>query len=173
MGKYFEVPIELQNSFFFSECLIEWEHNLITMFNPKHPFLYELGYYSGMKGLRPWETPEDGIPLLLEEWKNKEIQLEELFSDRKTAAAIEPMKHSIALFVEMLFWTNKVPVRFPLIYIDELTIKPVNVKERLEFIIAKPQLYHSYVQLSELMIEQEKHFIKQQLLKAKLKNVQE
>ncbi|SEM83779.1 hypothetical protein SAMN05192533_10688 [Mesobacillus persicus] len=173
MGKYFEVPIELQNSFFFPECLIEWEDNLVTTFNPNHPFQYELGYYAGMEGLRPWETPEEGIPLLLKEWKKIKGQLEELFATRKTGAAIEPMKQSIALFVEILFWTNKGPVRFPLMHIEELKIKPVNVIERLEFIIAKPQLYHSYIQLSELLIEQEKHFIKERLLKMNSKNVQE
>ncbi|URM34318.1 hypothetical protein LLY41_07950 [Cytobacillus firmus] len=36
----------------------------------------------------------------------------------------------------------------------------MNIKERLDFIFARPALYHSYIQLSGLIAEMEKQYMK-------------
>ena len=41
-------------------------------------------------------------------------------------------------------------------------IKPINSGERLKFILSRMNNYHSFVQLTELFIEMEKLFWKQQ-----------
>ena len=45
-----------------------------------------------------------------------------------------------------------------------LKIKPINIRERLDYIIQNPNKFHSFIQLSELFVEMEKLFRKQQVL---------
>lgn len=166
MGIILNVPNELKYSFFFTQDVFEIEE-LDVDINLSNPFVYEVGFYNGLKMPRPWENPEEVIPYLQEEWKKLKIQLGTIFTTRDIASALVPMKQAIGLFIEMLFWSNAQPVCFPLNNIQQLEIKPVNIEERIEFIISRPMLYHSYVQLTELFIEQEKHFTKMLLLKNK------
>lgn len=133
----------------------EW----LTSLHLQPLFLYEAAFYAGVKTLRPWERKEECIPLLLEEWREQKNALEAHFAVRNQKAAQEPMKIAIAIFLKLLFWTNGQPVDFraeP----QELQIHPVNLKERLEFICKRPASYHAYVQLSELMAEMEKQYVK-------------
>ncbi len=172
--KILKVPRELNHSFFFTTEFLKVEDQIAVGFDStRYPFIYEIGFYNGIEMSRPWENPESSIQLLLAKWRELRHQLETLFASREFSAAMVPMKRSIAIFVEMLFWTNNKPVHFPLENVRELNFKPVNVQERLEFIISRPILYHSFVQLSELMNEQEKQFTKMLLLKNKVKNAQE
>jgi len=74
----------------------------------------------------------------------------------------QSMIKGISLLFLMLFWVNRRPVnvaewkgRLP-----ELEIKPLNVEERLSFIIKKPGAYFSYIQLEELFIELNKASVK-------------
>jgi hypothetical protein len=108
----------------------------------------------------------DQISNLLKEWENSRDQLETLFRERKYKNAKVLMEKGITLFIQFLSWSNEVPVRQdePLTF-TQYEFKPVNVEERLGFVISRPNLYHSYRQLSELMIEQEKLFMKRNILK--------
>lgn len=171
--KILKIPSELNHSFFFTTETLKVEEQIAVEFNSSYPFIYEIGFYNGIEMPRPWENPESSIQLLLAKWKELRHQLETLFASREFTAAMVPMKWSIAIFIEMLFWTNNKPVFFPLEKVQQFDFKPVNVQERLEFIISRPILYHSFVQLSELINEQEKHFTKMLLLKNNVKNVQE
>jgi len=172
MGIIIKVPSELNHSFFFTKDVMEIEDEITVEFHSSIPFVYEIGFYTELNMPRPWEYPEEAISILLEEWNKLKNQLETLFSSRDIVSAMDQMKQSTVIFIEMLFWTNGQPVHFPLDNIQKLDYKPVNIQERLEFIISRPKLYHSFAQLSELFIEQEKHFTKKLLLNNK-KNVQE
>jgi hypothetical protein len=172
MGIILKVPNELNHSFFFPNDVLILEDEITLEFKSTIPFVYDIGFYNGLTMQRPWENPEKAIPFLLEEWNKLRTQLETFFSERDFSLVMVPMKQAIALFIEMLFWTNRQPVHFPLDHIHKLDIKPVNIQERIEFILSRPKLYHSFAQVSELFIEQEKHFTKMVLLKNK-KNVQE
>ncbi|AZU63118.1 YpoC family protein [Neobacillus mesonae] len=103
---------------------------------------------------------------LLEEWNGMKAQLEDVFRKREQKNAKLLMEKGIALFNQFLNIANDLDVSIgKVISYDELDVKPVNLKERLEFIISRPHLYHSYRQLSELMIELQKLYVKNELIK--------
>lgn len=108
----------------------------------------------------------DQFSNLLKEWEDRKVQLESLFRERNYKNAKELMEKGITSFIQFLSWSNELPVRQdePLNF-TQFEYKPVNVEERLGFIMSRPNLYHSYRQLSELMIEQEKLFMKRSILK--------
>ncbi|MFB5194535.1 YpoC family protein [Neobacillus sp. KR4-4] len=106
------------------------------------------------------------ISNLLTEWKNSKMQLEVLFREREYKNTKLLMDKGIQLFIQFLAWSNDLPVALnESLNLKQLEFKPVNVEERLAFITSRPALYHSYRQLSELMMEQEKLFVKRNLLK--------
>ena len=80
------------------------------------------------------------------------------------------MKKGIGLFLQFLFWSNDRPISaIESTPLNLLEIKPVNLEERLGFIISRPNLFHSYRQLSELMVEHEKLFAKNKIIKKAFK----
>ncbi|EKN69570.1 hypothetical protein BABA_09096 [Neobacillus bataviensis LMG 21833] len=106
------------------------------------------------------------ISRLLEEWENIKNHLNQLFQERDTKNASKWMEKGIGLFEQFLLWTNEGALTpNDSIPNHQLTYKPVNIDERLAFIKARPALYHSYRQLSELMVEQEKLFAKKNIVK--------
>ena len=106
------------------------------------------------------------ISHLLNEWEKNKIQLEALFRKREYKNTKELMEKGITLFFHFLTMSNELPLsdNAPSNY-NEFAFKPVNVEERLTFIMSRPALYHSYRQLSELMVEQEKLYVKRNILK--------
>jgi hypothetical protein len=158
------LPAELDNPFFFSTKIIKVDNN------PSKPvtknFICDVLFYNGIDSFKPWENQTDAIPLLIEEWGRDKKLLEELHRSRNQKDILVIMKKGISLFVQFLFWTNDRPVSlkepipfYPVAY------KPVNIEERLAFIISRPNLFHSFRQLSELMLEQEKLFVKKNIMK--------
>ncbi|MBM4762089.1 YpoC family protein [Bacillus sp. B15-48] len=168
------IPIhkKLKNPHYLSEEEIEWMEEYSSHFQLQKPFIHEIGFYAGLPGIKPWEESEKVIPILLTEWRNVRKELEELFARRDCKRISAKMKQGICLILQFLFWTNKVPVQFPLDDVKHFKVKPMNFLDRLEFILSKPTLYHSFVQLNELMIEQEKHYAKL-MLQNRRKDVKE
>ncbi|MCL6571625.1 MAG: hypothetical protein K6T88_08060 [Bacillus sp. (in: Bacteria)] len=103
---------------------------------------------------------------LLNEWGRIDAQLEKSFSERDQKNVTDWMEKGIALFVHFLFLSNEksLPHIEPIPF-HEVDFKPINIVERLGFIISRPNLYHSYRQLAELMNEQEKLLAKRNILK--------
>ncbi|MBU8879062.1 hypothetical protein BGM26_08705 [Bacillus sp. FJAT-29790] len=161
------IPDELSSPFFFSagEPLIVEKDSLKNL-NLSIPFLYEAAFFSGMDAIKPWLMQEECIPLLLKEWQAEKLILEELFAKRDRKQAAAPMKKGISLFLELVYWTNGEPAKLSsTLEFDKLKNKPVNLKERLNFILDRPALYHAFMQLTELMTEMEKQYMKQLALK--------
>jgi hypothetical protein len=80
------------------------------------------------------------------------------------------MKKGIGLFLQFLFWSNDKQIAvLANTSLSLLEVKPVNIDERLGFIISRPNLFHSYRQLSELMVEQEKLYAKKNIVKKAFK----
>lgn len=167
------VPPQLDHSYFFSRQVMEWEETYSMVFHPDKPFIYDAAFHNGRKSLRPWEDPESAIPLLLNQWNSLKEDLVQSFAKRDRLNTVESMKSAIALFIEILYWTNGLPVSFPLDKIDQLKSVPINIRDRLTFIMARPNHHLSFKQLAELMIEQEKQFVKTIVLKNTIKKVQE
>jgi hypothetical protein len=111
----------------------------------------------------------EDISNLLKEWENSKDPLEVLFRKRDYTNAKVLMEKGIILFIQFLSWSNELPVSLDEPFnSNQFEFKPVNVEERLAFIMSRPNLYHSYRQLSELMIEQEKLFMKKSIQKKRL-----
>jgi hypothetical protein len=169
------VPPELAHPFFFPGQSMDWESKFSQHFHPQLPFVHEWGFYNGIQGITPWKEPEKYIPLILHEWKLLKENIVRGHAVREQLEIMDRMKKGIGLFFEFVYWSNRVPASFPLTNLISLHAKPVNVLERLEFILDRPGLYHSFIQLSELMDEQQKQFAKVSLTsnQAKTKNVRD
>lgn len=115
------------------------------------------------------EASEENISLLLVNWGEIRAELEKLYRNRDQKSTLQLMKKGIGYFLQFLNWSNdrqvhsKEPIPFKL-----LEIKPVNLEERLTYILSRPNLFHSYRQLSELFTEQEKLFAKKNIVKKRL-----
>jgi len=109
---------------------------------------------------------EEAVTGILKNWEEVKISLEEHFRSRSKTGTKDMMDKGIALFIQFIAAVNQLPLpeNLTLDY-DQLTFKPVNVQERLEFIKSRPELFHSFRQLSELMAEQEKQFAKKKIMK--------
>lgn len=112
------------------------------------------------------DNPTENVSTLLKEWEDIKMRLEQLFRERDQTNAKGWMEKGIALFIQFLYYTNEESTALSdSIPFQRFYFKPVNIEERLGFIIARPGLYHSYRQLSELMVEQEKLFVKKSITK--------
>ena len=73
------------------------------------PFLYEAAFHHGMDVLKPWEIPDQTIPAVINEWGKIKEELTIKFSNRDHVVE-ELMRKGIALFYEVLYWSNNQPV---------------------------------------------------------------
>jgi len=159
--KTIAVPSELKHSYLLHEKNICLSIEEQEKFNPSKLFIYDAAFYAGELTLKPWQDHAEAISALLIEWSALQKQLQESFKNRDLPGAKEPMKKGIGIFIELMHWTNGSPVRLsPQISFEHLSIKPVNVRERLDFILGRPVFYPSYIQLTELMLEMEKLYKK-------------
>lgn len=166
------VPPELKFALFFSEQSVNMDINEMKEWkkpNTYTVFPYDFAYYQGMEAYQPWKYAEKHTAYLLSEWKEIESKCQNLFSERKTKLTLEPMKEGIALFFTFIYWIHNRPVELSewKQTVNELSIKPVNLIERLAFIVQRPGIYHSFVQLSELFRELEKHYVKSMIKKTR------
>lgn len=144
---------------------IMWNDSFSTEFQAQIPFLYETAVNNGLEALKPWEKPEQFIPLIIAEWEKVKGELHKRFTNREKDGVPELMKKGLAFFYEILFWCNGKEAELTKEQLLQLTVKPINAIERLAFITSRPANYHSYVQLTELFIEFQKVFSKQQMMK--------
>ena len=115
------------------------------------------------------ENPNEAISHLLVEWGLVKGELEVLYRNREQKTTHQGMKKGIGLFILFLYLSNDSQVDHKeLEPIDLLEMKPVNLEERLGFIISRPTLFHSYRQLTELIVEQEKLYAKKNIVKKRL-----
>jgi hypothetical protein len=115
------------------------------------------------------EASEENISLLLAKWDGVRPELETLYRNRDQQSTLQLMKKGIIYFIQFLYCSNdrQVNSKEP-IPLNHLEIKPVNLEERLTYILSRPSLFHSYRQLSELFTEQEKLFAKKNIVKKRL-----
>lgn len=107
------------------------------------------------------------VSAILEEWELMKPKIEELFRNRDQKNAKIQMQKGILLFKQFLAIANDSTIVSgeQIISYQQLICKPVNLEERLEFIVARPNLHHSYIQLAELMVELQKLFVKKNIIK--------
>ena len=111
------------------------------------------------------EKPEEHIPQILQNWDKLQSEIKALFDKRDNRNAITPMKKGIDYLIEFLFLTNELQVNQASDFdYNLLRLKPVNISERLQFLKLRPNIYPSFVQLTELFEEQQKHYAKAQAI---------
>ncbi|MDQ0197544.1 YpoC family protein [Neobacillus ginsengisoli] len=112
------------------------------------------------------QNSNEAISQIIEEWLKVKVVLEELYRNRDQINTLVSMKKGIELFLQFVFWTNEkqVILQEPIPW-NHIEYKPVNIEERFEFIMSRPNLFHSFRQLSELMVEQEKQYMKKNIMK--------
>lgn len=159
------LPQELNHPFFFTEQEIVVDIP-IQSWNMNQVFIFEILFYNKMEAIKPWMKTSGYLPAITAGWKDLKAAIEGQHHLRNKAGISAEMRKGIGLFLQFLFWSNQKPVcLLNLGNLSDLKIKPVNIEERLNFILSRPGLFHSFVQLSELMTEQEKAFAKHERLK--------
>lgn len=132
------------------------------------PFKYDIAYALGLAPSNlPWEHHTETVPLLFQLWKEKEVKLNTLHDKRERSDVKVHVIGGIALLLQAIFWMNQVPVRSLADWekeISQLPEIPVNIEERLDFVMKKPELYHSFIQLQQLFTESSKLFYKMQAI---------
>lgn len=91
----------------------------------------------------------------VESWNNKFDEIAGIFQRRETKLAKDPMIEFTDIYISCLFALNhkrEEEVK-DLQVITQLERKPLNLSERLGFIIDSPNHYHAFIQLKELYIE--------------------
>lgn len=129
----------------------EWNH---LVFNFGFP--YEYFYYKNVERYRPWEDFWNVREQITKEWAEVVQRLEVMFSNREKNEIKPYMLKGIVLYISLMYWSNQVPVNlreFPGC-LKELKGKPVNVEERLPFIMTRPYFFPGFMQLKSLMEEQ-------------------
>lgn len=97
------------------------------------------------------------------------IELEKLYEERKINDAFIPMCKGTILFLYALYLTNDHSIETLQIdnwqeTIANFNVLPVNIMDRLAFIIEHPTQYHSFIQLKQLFTELiKKHAIKKSI----------
>ncbi|OIU71270.1 YpoC family protein [Rossellomorea aquimaris] len=164
------IPDQLTDSFFF-------EKKEVSVCPERYMeegnfFAQEILFYNGGEGNDfPWETEEQAVREILAAWNEVQDVIKERFTLRDGSERLF-MKRGIALFYMILFWSNSQPVVLNewKRQMEDLSLKPVNIEERLSFIRDNPRLYHSYVQLAGLFQEQHKQFAKDRAMYHSNKN---
>lgn len=135
------------------------EHPLFNGFQHKF-FPEDISYYMGEETkIHPWQQIDHVIPSLIIKWDELNIAIEKQFKVSKNGER-ELMLEAIAIFLQLLFWTNGEPVQLKLLEekLTDFPLKPFNTHDRLTFIFSRPTSFHTFKQLQELIVEQLKKF---------------
>ncbi|OCA90897.1 hypothetical protein A8F94_03245 [Bacillus sp. FJAT-27225] len=146
------IPNELDHPFFEGKAVLY--------------FPEEATFYCGKEGERPWHESKTSVISLVEQWPQTRESIELAFKERNKPMIRESMKAGLSILLKCLYWGNSKPVLLTkLDQVEDLAIRPINCKERIEFLFQRPELFHSYIQLNQLLDEQKKHFMKSLAIK--------
>lgn len=126
-------------------------------------FYYDIAYQLGLTEMWPWEDKKLLIPDYFAKWKELKEQLATIYETRNRKKARPYMLTALANLIDILFWTNGVPVHRLQQITDDLlafTYKPVNIEERLSYLLSEVDHFHAYNQLKALYEELEKIYYK-------------
>jgi hypothetical protein len=90
--------------------------------------------------------------------------IQQLFDARAFKEAIKPMEEAVQSFKVLLYELNGTDDLT--IDMDNLLIKPINIKERFDYVESHLKQYHAYLQLITLYEEVEKLYAKEAIKKA-------
>lgn len=146
---------ELHHSFFFMES--DWI-GILKQRDGRLPFSFEVMHQRGNDSDKPWDAPDTYLNQYFIEWKVLKPQLAKLFGERGRCHVTTEMTAQIGYFLEALFWINGLracPGIWKEIF-DTLAVKPLNGKERIQYLFDQPGHYVSFIQLDEMIGEMHK-----------------
>jgi hypothetical protein len=159
------IPLPADHSNLLQQNEVVWEDYYTKEFYSITPFLYDVAFLHGLDVFKPWNHEDSTIPLVIREWGDIKEVLQQHFSLRDLSNTSPLMRKGISYFYECLYWCNEQPVVAITCDFVDLGVKPVNLSERINYILSRPAKYQSFVQLAELFIEMEKLFRKKQIMK--------
>ncbi|MET1249727.1 YpoC family protein [Sporolactobacillus sp. STCC-11] len=118
------------------------------------PFLYDLMYHHDPQLLErwPWQKSENYFH---DYWVEQKESLCELFHRREQKKARKPMILSVSAFIDQLYWAAGAPVNSlehetVIQKMQTIPSVPLNIEERLRFLLLHPDRYQSFIQLDEM-----------------------
>ncbi|TFE03053.1 YpoC family protein [Jeotgalibacillus salarius] len=157
-----KLPDQYKHPLFYSGDINDIELNDDDLFSP----LYAADILSLNNQHKPWEEMEKWIPLILEEWQTLSEEMKPLF-EGNADQTYEPMIKGISLFFTLLYWTNEKHVSAVSWETDvkDFDVSIMNAFERIPFIMKRPAVYFSYIQLDEMFKELHKTAAKHDAIK--------
>ncbi|RSK27394.1 hypothetical protein EJF36_11140 [Bacillus sp. HMF5848] len=131
-------------------------------------FVYDIAAFLNISLEKPWTYFAASSKQVLKTWNDDKLLLHDSFSKRDKQAALPIMKRASQYALCYLFWLNGTYVENVRELEDALhllSVKPINIVDRFSYILNKPEQYHSFIQLTEIMNELEKLYYKQQAMK--------
>ncbi|GEM04284.1 hypothetical protein HMI01_12720 [Halolactibacillus miurensis] len=101
---------------------------------------------------------------LFSRFDQQKPHIQQLFDARQFKEAIQPMREAIQSFKVLLYELNQTDDLTK--DMDSLSIKPINIKERFEYVEGNLKQYHAYLQLITLYEEVEKLYAKEAIKQA-------
>ncbi|MGG4491922.1 YpoC family protein [Metabacillus idriensis] len=138
-----------------------------------NPLYFDIFYKANMPiDFYPWKNPELSIRILEDEWLSIKETIKSGISSNRRKADKGQMIKGISILICMIHWSNDIPVHHLHIEGYDLTsfaAKPVNLSERLMYVLLKPEQFHSFIQLDQLIEETAKQYHKKRAMSIRTK----
>lgn len=122
-------------------------------------FYYDLAFLFQWDEKKPWEEKSETIVHYFAEWKSLKEKLAQCYAERNRKKARPFMIKAIANFIDILFWTNGARVACLFSIVEDISCfryKPINMEERISYIMEEIDHFHVFNQLKALYEEMEK-----------------
>ncbi|SDY88565.1 hypothetical protein SAMN05421736_10486 [Evansella caseinilytica] len=123
-------------------------------------FVVDIAYERGMYPedvLPPWKRAEEFIKPAVNSWEQRGVvTLTQCFKERNRHGAKPMMLSYCAIYIQLMHWINEEPVRSLQTvpeYLKSMPYAPMNLEERLFFILQAPDHHHAFTTLMQLFSE--------------------
>ncbi|CAM3174821.1 YpoC family protein [Sporolactobacillus spathodeae] len=149
----FEIPQAFQYHPFYEESSLTIDESVdFPLFAA--PFIMDIRYHDEPKLSEewPWQQKNNFYHLF---WQEKKEAIRLFFHQRKTAEAKTHMIQSLAGFVDQMFWASEQPVTSLqpeklLPVLSDFAYAPLNIEERIGYLLQRPDRYQSFIQLEAM-----------------------
>ncbi|EFO7246107.1 hypothetical protein HNE19_000649 [Listeria monocytogenes] len=154
----FKYAVELTHPDFPAPDVILEEYDPESIYVSGLPFWQEQQFFTKGGGVIPWKNETERACRKLA--KHMTNLAESMEADLKVHKKPSPVtvRDALGIFLSILFWSNHRPVQLDNLMdqIKTLETKPLNLDERLEYVLKRCNTYLGFRQLNELMLEQRK-----------------
>ncbi|MBM7577401.1 YpoC family protein [Jeotgalibacillus terrae] len=143
------VPEQYKHPLFYRESA-DVEINETCLF--EHHFGPDLFYLNQQE--KPWEEIERWTKLIKLEWETLSAEMRPLFEGHADQT-YDSMVKGLSLFFTLLYWSNEQHISVSSWEEDlkKFEVSIMNAHERISFVMKRPAVYFSYIQLDEMFRE--------------------